>query len=166
MHRSVRDAPLWGFLALTIVAERAAQGGVGAPWPVVAAGLAATGGIVAAARPRPLAALYGAAALALLQWAYVAVRPGPFPLAYVVALPVLSHLAGRRLPRDRPVLLSFVAVAVLELVLAVAVGAAEGSATRWAVTWFDLTLALIFLVMCPWLIGRYRRLQQELVRAG
>ncbi|MCO6006528.1 histidine kinase [Actinoallomurus purpureus] len=166
MRWSVRDVPLWGFFALTVLLERAAQGGVGAPWPVVAVGLIALGVIVAVRRSHPLAALYGAAALPLLQWAYVAVRPGPFSLAYVVALPVMSHLAGRRLPRDRPVLLSFVAVALLELVLAVAVGTVEGSATRWAVTWFDLTLALVFLIMCPWLIGRYRRLQQELVRAG
>ncbi|GAA4626311.1 histidine kinase [Actinoallomurus vinaceus] len=157
---------LWGFFALTVLLERAAQGGVGAPWPVVTAGLVALGVIVALRRSHPLAALYGAAALPLLQWAYVAVRPGPFSLAYVVALPVMSHLAGRRLPRDRPVLLSFVAVALLELALAVAVGTVEGSATRWVVAWFDLTLALVFLIMCPWLIGRYRRLQQELLRAG
>ncbi|MEV0403582.1 histidine kinase [Actinoallomurus sp. NPDC050550] len=166
MRRSVRDGLLWGFFALTVLAERAAQGGVGAPWPMVAAASAALGVIVATARSRPLTALYGAAALSLLQWAYLAVRPGPFSLSYVVALPVMGYLAGRRLPRDRPVLLSFVAIALLELALAVAVGTVEGSATRWVVTWFDLTLALVFLVMCPWLIGRYRRLQQELVRAG
>ncbi|GAB3983872.1 hypothetical protein GCM10029978_091840 [Actinoallomurus acanthiterrae] len=166
MHRSVRDVLLWGFFALSMLAERVAQGGVGAPWAVAAAGQAAVGVIVAIARSRPLTALYAAAALPLLQWAYVVVRPGPFSLSYVVALPVMGYLAGRRLPRDRPVLLSFVAIALLELALAVAVGTVEGSATRWVVTWFDLTLALVFLVMCPWLIGRYRRLQQELVRAG
>lgn len=166
MHRPVKDALLWGLLALTVLLERVAQGDGGAPWPVVAVELAALGVLVRVSRAHPLAALYAAVALPLLEWAYAAARSVAFPLASVMALPVLSHLAGRRLPRGRAVLLSFTAIAGLELAVATGVGIAQDSATQWIVTWFDLTLALVFLVMCPWLIGRYRRLREELVRAG
>ncbi|MFC9879926.1 sensor histidine kinase [Streptomyces libani] len=82
-----------------------------------------------------------------------------FTVAYCAALAVFGYLAGIRMPRARPALWFFSAVAAGGLPLSAVVGR-----TVWP--WFSLLLTLLLNVMLPWLLGRYRRQYAELARTG
>ncbi|RKR91032.1 signal transduction histidine kinase [Micromonospora pisi] len=79
---------------------------------------------------------------------------------FLFAIPVMSYLTGLRMARARPAVLVFTVIGV------------GGSALNlWAfrsglATWFLLATMLLFAGVFPWLLGRYRRQQGELVRAG
>lgn len=98
-------------------------------------------------------------ALALPLAPSLAITLDLFTVPYCVALALFGYLAGVRMPRARPALWFFGAVAALTLPLTAVVGR-----TVWP--WFSLLLTLLFNAMLPWLLGRYRRQYAELVRTG
>lgn len=150
---------MWAFLALMALSERIVQGAVGPPWWLTVAGIAGIGAAVLVARTRPLAGLLISLVLPLGHWVYVAAGGGSYPLGYLVTVLALSYLAGRRSPAVRPALITFAVLAVLEL-------AVPFAADRMITVWVALALVQVFVIMVPWLIGRYRALSVELVRAG
>lgn len=79
---------------------------------------------------------------------------------FVFAIPVFSYLAGRRSATVGP--------AIMVFVLTTAGGTALnlGLLGTGAATWFLLASVLLFAAVFPWLVGRYRRQQQELADAG
>ncbi|MFC4053630.1 sensor histidine kinase [Actinomadura syzygii] len=111
------------------------------------AGLAVLAAAVAVCRAWPTTALLAAMCLTGLH--------GNFAFA----MPVLAYLTGLRTTRAQPPLLGFAAV--------LAGGAALSVARGLNVTsWFPATVWLVLLGVLPWLVGRYWRQYQELLRAG
>ncbi|MEU9121941.1 histidine kinase [Streptomyces sp. NPDC048506] len=98
-------------------------------------------------------------ALALPVAPSLAITLHLFTVAYCTALAVFGYLAGVRLPRARPALWFFTGVAAGALPLTAVVGR-----TVWP--WFSLLLTLLLNGVLPWLLGRYRRQYDELVRTG
>ncbi len=78
---------------------------------------------------------------------------------FAFAVPVVAYLTGRRAAQARPVVWLFSAVFVGGTVLNLVRGI---DVTQW----FPLTIWLVLLGVLPWLVGRYRRQYQALVRAG
>ncbi|TYK45016.1 sensor histidine kinase [Actinomadura decatromicini] len=116
------------------------------PWAQLA-GLAVLAAAVAVCRAWPTTALLAAMCLTGLH--------GNFAFA----MPVLAYLTGLRTARAQPPLLGFAAV--------LAGGAALSVARGLNVTaWFPATVWLVLLGVLPWLVGRYWRQYQELLRAG
>ncbi|MEV4253625.1 histidine kinase [Spirillospora sp. NPDC049652] len=115
-------------------------------WWTALAGVGAVGAGIAG-RFRPHVALLLGIGLTMVQ--------GNFAFA----VPVLAYLTGRRAGRARPVVwlfsVVFVGGTVLNLVRGIDV-----------TQWFPLTIWLVLLGVLPWLVGRYRRQYQELLRAG
>jgi signal transduction histidine kinase len=108
-------------------------------------------------------ALLGVAFAVLRRWALVALL---IALAltglngnFAFALPVISHLVGRRTPHAWPIVWAFTGVFVAGSMFNLLRGIA-------ATTWFSLSLWLVLLGVLPWLAGRYWRQYQELVQAG
>ncbi|NKZ08709.1 histidine kinase [Actinomadura latina] len=118
-----------------------------ASWWLQGAGLAALAAAVAVCRTHPTAALLTAISLTALH--------GNFAFA----MPVLSYLTGLRTRRAQPVLWGFTAVLIGGVLLSIARGLA-------VTTWFPSTVWLVLLGVLPWLVGRYWRQHQELLRAG
>ncbi|MEV4119613.1 histidine kinase [Micromonospora sp. NPDC049645] len=79
---------------------------------------------------------------------------------FVFAIPVFSYLAGRRSATAGPVISVFVLLAAGGTALNL------GLLGTGAATWFLLASVLLFAAVFPWLVGRYRRQQQELADAG
>lgn len=118
----LREALLGAALVALLVLEWVAQQPFGAPWWAAAAWEVLLGVTVAVSRRRPLLALMLCGGLNLVVVLNQLVASGAFPFAYSVALFVLSYRAGRRMARVRPALVTFGAVAVAALVLAVVLG--------------------------------------------
>lgn len=79
---------------------------------------------------------------------------------FVFAIPVFSYLAGRRSATVGPAIMVFV------LITAGGTALNLGLLGAGAATWFLLASVLLFAAVFPWLVGRYRRQQQELTDAG
>ncbi|MFC4021935.1 sensor histidine kinase [Micromonospora sp. GCM10011542] len=79
---------------------------------------------------------------------------------FVFAIPVFSYLTGRRSAGAAPAAVLFGVIAVGGTVLNL------GLLGTGAATWFLLASVLLFAGVFPWLVGRYRRQQQELADAG
>ncbi|TDC39302.1 two-component sensor histidine kinase [Micromonospora sp. 15K316] len=145
---TLRDALLFG-----VVAAPVGYAGVTPPLPryalpLLAAKLLVLAAAVVVGRRRPLVALV----LVVLG----SVVDGNF----VFAIPLLSYLVGRRSAGTAPAVVVFALIAAGGTVLNLWV---LGTA---AATWFLLASVLLFAGVFPWLLGRYRRQQQELVEAG
>ncbi|MEU4824996.1 histidine kinase [Actinomadura sp. NPDC023710] len=144
----VKDVLLYGVLAFPIVAGMISPPQpVRTSWWLQAAGLGVLAAAIAAGRAWPAPALLTVIALTLVH--------GNF----VFAMPVLSYLAGLRSTRAQPLLWGFTGVFV---------GGALLSAIRGTevTAWFPSTVWLVLLGVLPWLVGRYWRQYQELLRAG
>ncbi|MBE1536328.1 sensor histidine kinase [Actinomadura algeriensis] len=145
---TVRDTLLWAVLALPVA------GGAISPvdtdsgrWWLQIFGIAALGGVIAVSRAWPAAALILGISLTALH--------GNFAFA----MPFLAYFTGLRSPRARPVLWGFAFV--------LAGGTALNIVRDIDVTvWFPSSVWLVLLGVLPWLMGRYWRQYQELVRAG
>ncbi|WP_030218654.1 sensor histidine kinase [Streptomyces bikiniensis] len=147
----VADTALWLLLSLPVLLR--SDPNDGGSWPLVALGVAVLGGCVAVSRRWPLAPL------ATVVAASLTVTPELFTLSYSLALVAFGHLAGRRQERTRGALWLFAAVAATGLLLT--------TVTHTPLTqWFTLLLALALAVVAPWLIGRYARQYDRLVRSG
>ncbi|MFG2046486.1 sensor histidine kinase [Micromonospora sp. NPDC048935] len=142
------DALLWA-----VVAAPVGYAGVSPPYPryavpLLVGKLLLLGAATVASRRRPLVALV----LVVLG----SVVDGNF----VFAVPVFSYLTGRRSVSARPVAVVFVLIAAGGTALNLGLlGTGEA-------TWFLLASVLLFAAVFPWLVGRYRRQQQELAAAG
>ncbi|MGK5739177.1 sensor histidine kinase [Micromonospora sp. URMC 103] len=147
-RRLLRDALLWAALAAPV-----GYAGLTPPYPrlwllVVAAGLALLATAVAVSRRWPVVALT------------LVVLGSLFQGNFVFAIPVFSYLTGRRSASAGP------AVAAFALIAAGGTALNLGLLGTGAATWFLLASVLLFAGVFPWLVGRYRRQQQELVDAG
>ncbi|MEU5421422.1 sensor histidine kinase [Streptomyces sp. NPDC001407] len=109
---------------------------------------------VVASRTRPVLGLLLVAGLSL------AASPSLFTLSYGPALAVLAYLLGRRSAGARPALYAFAAIAAAGTLLVV------GRGFDPVVEWLVLIGTLLFGAVFPWLVGRYRRQDRELVAAG
>ncbi|MGC4807414.1 sensor histidine kinase [Micromonospora sp. DT233] len=144
----LRDGLLWAVVAAP----------VGYPWftppydgrtvPFGLGALLLLAVVVRLSHRRPLAALVLVVLATLLD--------GNF----VFAIPVFSYLTGRRSPGTVSAAVVFGAVAAGGTALNV------GLLGAGFATWFLLASVLIFAGVAPWLVGRYRRQQRELVVAG
>ncbi|OKI09244.1 histidine kinase [Streptomyces sp. CB02923] len=121
-------------------------------WTAVA-GIPLLGAAVAVRRKWPLVALAVPVGLALVT------ARDLFTFEYTAALAVLAYLAGVRVERARASLWFFAGAAAAGLPLCVVV-------TRNMWPWFTAVLTLLFNVVLPWLLGRYRRQYAALVRTG
>ncbi|PWR10922.1 two-component sensor histidine kinase [Micromonospora acroterricola] len=147
-RRVLPDALLWAVVAAPIGYARLTPPHPGHDLVLLAAGLTVLAVAVAVGRRRPLAALLLVVLGSLVD--------GNF----VFAIPVFSYLSGRRSAGAAPAAVLFGAIAVGGTVLNLGLlGTGEG-------TWFLLASVLLFAGVFPWLVGRYRRQQQELAGAG
>lgn len=87
---------------------------------------------------------------------------------FSVAMMVMSYLAGRRLARVRPALVSYAAAVVAGTAFALAnlgpnqwVNVGAGGSE-----WLNAVMSVVFFSVFPWLAGRSWRQYQELVHAG
>jgi signal transduction histidine kinase len=146
---ALTDALVWAVVAFPVAAAIVLPGGntADAPWWAQTAGLAALAAVFAVGRTWPLVPMPVTFLLLVLH------------SNFVFALPVTAYLTGLRTARSRPVLWAFTAVFVGGTILNIARGID-------ITTWFPLTIWLVLLGVLPWLVGRYWRQYQELVRAG
>ena len=148
-RRLLRDVLLWA-----VVAAPVGYAGFSPPYPryalpLVVGKLVLLGvAVVLASRRAPLAALV----LVVLG----SVVDGNF----VFAIPVFSYLAGRRSASAGR------AAGVFVLIAAGGTALNLGVLGTGPATWFLLASVLLFAAVFPWLVGRYRRQQQELADAG
>lgn len=145
------DVLLWLLLSVPVVLLSAPDDG--GSWPRVAAGTLLLAVCVAVARRWPVAPLALTVAVSLAS------GPELFTPSYVLALVAFGYLAGRREDRTRPALWLFAAVPPTGLGRILAVGGAP-------MQWFALLLSTALAVVAPWLIGRYVRQYDRLVRSG
>ncbi|MFH8408641.1 sensor histidine kinase [Streptomyces sp. NPDC018019] len=145
------DVCLW--LALSLPFTAAFDDDLGARAWRALIGIPLLGAAVAVRRTWPLAALAVPLGLAL------ATSRDLFTVEYTAALAVLAYLAGVRAERARAALWLFAGVAAVSLPLCVVL-------TRNMWPWFSAVLTLLFNVVLPWLLGRYRRQYAALVRTG
>ncbi|MEU2794181.1 histidine kinase [Streptomyces sp. NPDC007100] len=116
-------------------------------WWELAGMLLLIGAAVFSGRRFPALAMFIAAVLIMLNvW-------------FSVTLLVMSYLAGRRMASPRTALLTFTAILVSGSVLNLVLRAAAWS-------WFTAVCALPLVMVFPWMVGRYFRLQNELVVSG
>ncbi|MGW5556754.1 sensor histidine kinase [Micromonospora sp. NPDC003944] len=151
LHRRRRlllDVLLW-----VVVAAPVGYAGASPPYsryalPLLVGKLLLLGVAVVASRRQPLVALVLVVSGSLVD--------GNF----VFAIPVFSYLAGRRSATAGPAILVFALIAAGGTALNL------GLLGTGAATWFLLASVLLFAAVFPWLVGRYRRQQQELADAG
>jgi signal transduction histidine kinase len=147
-RRLLLDALLWATLAAPIAYARLSPPRERFAAVLLLASLLLLAAAVAGSRRRPLV---GLVIVLLCTW---------FDGNFVFGVPVLSYLAGLRMTRARPAVLVFALVAVVGTVLNLAL-----LGTSMA-NWFLAATILLFGGVFPWLVGRYRRQQRDLVLAG
>lgn len=145
------DLLLWMLLGVPVLLK--SDPNDGGSWPRVAAGLLVLAGCVAVSRRWPLVSLAVTVAASLPATLEL------FTPSYSLALVAFGYLAGRRQEHTRAALWLFGAIAVAGLVLTSVTGTSLGQ-------WFTLLLVLALAVVAPWLIGRYVRQYDRLVRSG
>ncbi|MFF2571986.1 histidine kinase [Streptomyces sp. NPDC058084] len=145
------DVLLWLLLCVPVVLTSDPDDG--GSWTQVAVGVALLALCVALGRRRPVPALALTVVVSLTHGTEL------FTPSYVLALVAFGYLAGRREERTRPALWLFGAVPVAGLVLVLVTGGTPAH-------WFALLLSLALAVVAPWLIGRYVRQYDRLVRSG
>ncbi|MEH1123648.1 sensor histidine kinase [Micromonospora sp. CPCC 206061] len=144
MRRLVTDIGLWALFAIPVA--YAWPGHNAYPFWLLLIGLAGLGAAVAVSRRYPLASLFITVSLTAID--------GNFSFA----LPVISYLVGRRMASIRPAAIGFAAIVVLVSPYVLLRGG--------FLTWASLAGVLVYAGLFPWLIGRYRRQQLDLVAAG
>ncbi|KQX47410.1 MULTISPECIES: histidine kinase [unclassified Streptomyces] len=145
------DLALWLLLCVPVLLK--SDPNDGGSWPLVAVGVVVLAGCVAVSRRWPLLAL-GITVAASLPASLELFTP-----SYSLALIAFGYLAGRRQEHTRAALWLFGAVAAVGLLLTRLTHTSLGQ-------WFTLLLALALAVVAPWLIGRYVRQYDRLVRSG
>ncbi|GHF84459.1 sensor histidine kinase [Streptomyces filamentosus] len=151
VRRRLFDLTLWVLLSVPVLLRSdPADGG---SWLQVAVGVTVLGGCVAVSRRWPLLPLAVTVAASLPASLEL------FTPSYSLALVAFGYLAGRRQDHARGSLWLFGAVAAVGLLLTRLTGTSLGP-------WFALLLALALAIVAPWLVGRYVRQYDRLVRSG
>ncbi|MEV0451754.1 histidine kinase [Streptomyces sp. NPDC050600] len=145
------DLALWLLLCVPVLLKSDPDDG--GSWTRVGVGMAVLAVCVALGRRWPTVPL------ALVVAASLATSPELFTPSYTLALVAFGYLAGRREKATRPALWLFAAVPVVGFALVRLTG-------RPLMIWFALVLSLALAVVAPWLIGRYVRQYDRLVRSG
>ncbi|MEU4275569.1 histidine kinase [Streptomyces tanashiensis] len=151
MRERAFDLALWLLLCVPVLLR--SDPNDGGSWTEVVVGVALLGGCVAVSRrwpPVPIAVMVAVSLSSTLEL---------FTASYTLALVAFGYLAGRRQERTRAALWLFGAVAVAGLLLTTVTHTSLGQ-------WFTLLLTLALAVVAPWLIGRYVRQYDRLVRSG
>ncbi|MEV4938303.1 sensor histidine kinase [Streptomyces zaomyceticus] len=151
MRERVFDLLLWLLLCVPVLLK--SDPNDGGSWLQVAVGVVVLAGCVAVSRRWPLVPLAATVAASLPATLEL------FTPSYSLALIAFGYLAGRRQEHTRAALWLFGAIAVTGLALTRATHTSLGQ-------WFTLLLALALAVVAPWLIGRYVRQYDRLVRSG
>ncbi|SCE66080.1 Signal transduction histidine kinase [Streptomyces sp. LcepLS] len=153
LSHGVRALGLWAVLAVPVVLARLLGLVEHVPWGATAAGLVALALAAACARHLPATALLLAAAPGL------AFGTALITADYGFALPVLAYLLGLRGgARQTTAACAALALGGSARVL----WRAEDPVTAWLL----LLAVLLFLVVFPWLAGRYRLQRRALAEAG
>ncbi len=147
-RRLLLDVLLWAVVAAPVGYAEASPPYPPYTLPLLVGKLLLLGVAVVASRRQPLVALVLVVLGSLVD--------GNF----VFAIPVFSYLAGRRSATVGP------AVVVFVLITAGGTALNLGLLGTGAATWFLLASVLLFAAVFPWLVGRYRRQQQELDGGG
>src|SRR6476660_8473490 len=147
-RRALFDAGLWAVLATPVAYARLTPPDDADGHTVLVGLLVLLGAAVALSRRYPLVALVLIVLATLVDG------------NLVFGIPVVSYLAGLRLPRVWPAAAVFAGIAVAGTLLNLGV-----LGTAMAV-WFLAATTLLFAGVFPWLLGRYRRQQRQLVLAG
>ncbi|WIV58230.1 sensor histidine kinase [Amycolatopsis nalaikhensis] len=151
--RVVLDVLLALFLAFTVVSDSVTTRSA---WEL-------TGGLAVVAASVATARRYPAVSLGIALAGTLAV-PFPYgdhvPVWTVFVLVAMSYLAGLRMKRARPGVLTGAAVALLGIPLSLLV-APDGLGD-----WAAMVAILVFAGLSPWLLGRYVRVRGELARTG
>ncbi|MFI9000220.1 sensor histidine kinase [Streptomyces sp. NPDC053541] len=145
------DLGLWLLLCVPVLLR--SDPNDGGSWTQVAVGVVVLAGCVAVSRRWPLLSLAVTVAASLPATLEL------FTPSYSLALVVFGYLAGRRQEHSRGAWWLFGAVAAVGLVLTRLTGTSLGP-------WFTLLLAIALAIVAPWLIGRYVRQYDRLVRSG
>ncbi|MFE0650592.1 sensor histidine kinase [Streptomyces sp. NPDC059534] len=151
MRERLFDLGLWLLLCVPVLLR--SDPNDGGSWTEVAVGVALLGGCVAVSRrwpPVPVAVVVAVSLTSTLEL---------FTASYSLALVAFGYLAGRRQEQTRAALWLFGAVAAAGLLLTAVTHTSLGQ-------WFTLLLTLALAVVAPWLIGRYVRQYDRLVRSG
>ncbi|WP_163505916.1 sensor histidine kinase [Fodinicola acaciae] len=174
LHTSRReivvDAAICAALIVLIVLEQALVDEPPLAWLAVALAAPLIVAVIVVGRRWPLAGLYAAAAVSLGYALWDAYRPGGTLLGYLPVTVVASYLVGRRMESARPALLSFAAMAVAGILITTGFGLLARRPTM--VTngglsgWVSSLVIMSFLLVVPWLVGRYRRQQEALIASG
>ncbi|WP_281894977.1 sensor histidine kinase [Phytohabitans aurantiacus] len=144
MRRLATDIGLWVVLAAPVAFSWPGHNAY--PFWLLLVGLAGLGAAVAVSRRYPLVSLFIVVSLTAID--------GNFSFA----LPVISYLVGRRMASIRPAAIGFTAIVVLfSPYVLIRTG---------FLTWASLAGVLVYAGLFPWLVGRYRRQQLDLVAAG
>ncbi|MGN9910609.1 sensor histidine kinase [Phytohabitans sp. LJ34] len=138
------DLLLWVVLAFAPVTGW--LGHRGYPFWLLVLAIAGLGAAVVVGRRFPLASLFIVVALTAVD--------GNFSFA----LPVVSYLVGRRMASVVPAAIGFLAI--------VAVATPYVLVDAGFFVWTQMAGVLVYAGLFPWLVGRYRRQQQDLVAAG
>ncbi|WP_406863228.1 histidine kinase [Streptomyces sp. HUAS MG47] len=150
-RRGAADAGLWVLVSVPVLLR--SDPNDGGSWARVAAGLAVLALCTALYRRRPLVPPV------LVLGASLAVSTELYTASFTPALIAFGYLAGRRQDGSRTALWLLGAAATAGLALTLATGASLGQ-------WFTQLLVLALAVVAPWLIGRYVRTYDRLVRNG
>ncbi|WP_432015820.1 sensor histidine kinase [Streptomyces hydrogenans] len=150
-RRRLFDLALWLLLCVPVLLR--SDPNDGGSWLQVAAGVTLLGGCVAVSRRLPLLPLAATVAASLPATLEL------FTPSYSLALVAFGYLAGRRQNHTRGSLWLFGTVAAVGLLLTRLTGTSLGP-------WFTLLLALALAIVAPWLVGRYVRQYDRLVRSG
>ncbi|MEX0169450.1 two-component sensor histidine kinase [Streptomyces sp. LMG1-1-1.1] len=151
MRERLFDLGLWALLCVPVLLK--SDPNDGGSWGLVAVGVAVLAGCVAVSRKWPLVPLAVTVAASLPASLEL------FTPSYSLALIAFGFLAGRRQEHTAAALWLFGAVAAVGLLLTRLTHTSLGQ-------WFTLLLALALAVVAPWLIGRYVRQYDRLVRSG
>ncbi len=141
------DCLLWLVLVAPGAGQAVANANLGSPWWQLVLGAVALAPIVFMARRLPTTALVVSATICAFEPAFLWA-----PVAF-------SALAGRRLDAARPVLLAFAGITAVRGLWFVVVDFDLGVVV-------ETVVAVAFLGLAPWLLGRYRRQQAALTRWG
>ncbi|GAA5184569.1 hypothetical protein GCM10023322_26350 [Rugosimonospora acidiphila] len=141
------DVLLWVALSLPVALAAISPHGIDSGWRP-ALSLLVMAVAVATGRRYPLVAL-----VIIVGWT---LRDGNFAFA----IPVMGYLVGVRMRGARAAAWVFAGIVAAGTLLNLVVF------DTGAAMWFFLTATLLFAGVLPWLVGRYRRQRQELLRAG
>jgi signal transduction histidine kinase len=172
--RRVGDLGLWAGLSFFVLAESGARDD---PYWMRAACLAVLAAAVLLRRSSPIVALGLVAGAEMVILAFSLGTSNGTPIALVIAISLLSYLAGRRETQLRHFVMMLgwclIGLLVLGIVVHRAVPLTEAVLDQRDVPLSEAVLSLLvillmslLLVVLPWLIGRYRAQQALLASAG